>query len=280
MQEKELNTQDKARLNLSVPMDVDQKFRQEAKKREVSISEMLVKLMDERDYFEKKLLEKEKIIENTTEIISKDIVESLSEIKNTNLILKMISGSLISIPQVTEEARKINERCTKSSQVIGNFNIILNDINKKMIQSKSEIENYNTHISSNTKGFESISTEILAARKTLNSFLADIKKVFDERKNSMLDDMKEKSNEMIKYQKEKLIDINELFNSKLKIMFGVIFFLTCLMSCSFLYGYFSNISKLKSDLSFQTTQNKEYHDFVCKYRPPVPGFNYKTFCGT
>ena len=96
----------------------------------------------------------------------------------------------------------------------------------------------------------------------------------------MLDDMKEKSNEMIKYQKEKLIDINELFNSKLKIMFGVIFFLTCLMSCSFLYGYFSNISKLKSDLSFQTTQNKEYHDFVCKYRPPVPGFNYKTFCGT
>ncbi len=280
MLEQESKVSKSQRMLLTLPMEVDQKYRREAKKREVSISEMLVKLMDERDYFEKKLLEKEKIIENTTEIISKDIVESLSEIKKTNLILQTISGSLTSIPQVTEEARKINERCTKSSQVIGNFNIVLNDINKKMVESKSEIENYNTHIASNTKGLESISTEILAARKTLNTFLADIKKVFDERKNSMLEDMKEKSNEMIKYQKEKLIDINELFNTKLKIMFGVIFFLTCIMSCAFLYGYFSNISKLKSDLAFQKTQNQEYHNFVCKYKPPAPGFNYKTFCGT
>lgn len=278
MQEKEFNTQEKARLNISVPMEVDQKFRQEAKKREVSISEMLVKLMDERDYFEKKLLEKEKIIENTTEIISKDIVDSLSEIKKTNLILKTISGSLSSIPQVTEEARNINERCTKSSQVIQNFNVILNDINKKMIESKSEIENYNTNIASNTEGLEAISTEILTIRKNLNSFLADIKRVFEERKNKMLDEMKEKSNDMIKYQKEKLIDIDELFNTKLKIMFGVIFFLTCLMSFAFIYGYFSNISKLKSDLSFERIQNSNYHDIVCKYRPPIPHVNYQNFC--
>ena len=279
MQDKELNTQDRARLNISVPMEVDQKFRQEAKKREVSISEMLVKLMDERDYFEKKLVEKERLIENTTEIISKDIIASLSEIKKTNLVLKTISGSLSSIPQVTEEARRINETCTKSAQVISNFNTVVSEMNETFSATRQKMNDYHKVLSSNTVNAQAVDDTLINTRKLFENGWKITSKSLQEEKEKIVrefkKDMRLQMDEIIDYEKLKTSSIHDTFNKKIMIFVVIWMCVTTLLSSLYLYDAYVNAGKGSDKI-------KVFDDFkggLCsKSNRTVPGVDYSRLC--
>ena len=291
MEEKEKTIYKKKNILLSIPFEIDRRYRDEAKKREINISDLLERLIEERDYFEKKLVEKDRIIENGTEIIHKSIVESLSEIKNTNLQLKVVSSSLSSIPQVTEAARNINDRCTKSAEVIGNFNVVVSNVNKEIKNTEESIKAYNDVIQANKSQITQVNSDLSQVRANTNKFLTEVKQVVDNQKNSVIEKFTSELNtttkKLIDSVKINIFDLNYMFNSKIKIAFGVCVFLMFIMSFMFVYGYFNNISKLNDSVYnlqknnvFLTNQNNNYHDIVCKYRPPVPGINYKTFCNS
>lgn len=247
MEEKEKNIYKKKNILLSIPFEIDQRYRSEAKKREIPISDLLERLIEERDYFEKKIVEKDRIIENGTEIVHKNIVESLSEIKKTNLHLEIVSKSLSSIPQVTEEARRINEHCTKSANVIVNFNKVVSDINETISELRQKMNGYHKVLSSNKTNAEEIDSYLINTKKllengwkvTVSSLQEEKDKIVTEFKNNM----KLKIDEIIDYEKLKTNTLNDLFNRKI-----IIFFVLWIVVSTFLAGLYIHNSYVRSGI--------------------------------
>ena len=267
---------------LTLPMDIDRRYRQEAKKREINLSEMLPRLLEERDYLEQKIIEKEKIIENSTEFISKNIVESLSEIRSTNLQLQIISSSLTSIPIVIDDARKINERCIESVNIIKNFNVVTDKVNKKINETVESIQKYNDLIQSNKSGLESINIDIVGIRSDLNLFVKDVKKNYEGQKIRMIEGFSE---EIRKSTSEILLNVRkevDYFKSSSKKKWKYILFsgaaLILLFSFFCIYSYVRNTEKIYTDLNFYKNKTSEFYNIICLYKPKVPNLDYKNFC--
>lgn len=283
MEEKQKQISKNQKMLFTVPIDIETKYRQEAQRREISLSDMFVKIIEERDYFEKKLVEKDRIIENGTEIVQKSIVESLAEIKKTNLHLEIVSKSLSSIPQVTEEARSINERCTKSAEVIRNFNVVVSNINKEIKNTEESIKSYNDVIQSNKSQITQVNSDLSQVRANTNKFLTEVKQAVENQKNSVIEKFTSELNtttkKLIDSVKINTFDLSSIFNSKIKIAFGVCVFLMFIMSSMFVYGYFNNISKLKDELTESRNINNNYHNILCKYQYRMSEIkDYDTFC--
>ena len=289
MEEKEKTIYKKKNILLSIPFEIDRRYRDEAKKREINISDLLERLIEERDYFERKLVEKDRIIENGTEIIHKSIVESLSEIKKTNLHLEIVSKSLSSIPQVTEEARSINERCTKSAEVIRNFNVVVSNVNKEIKTTEESIKSYNEVIQSNKSQIIQVNSELSQVRVNTNKFLTEVKQAVESQKNSVIEkftsELSTTNKKLIDSVKLNTFDLSSMFNTKIKIAFGVCVFLMFIISIMFIYDHFNDISKLKDQIFELKSQNNDYNNTIksfqkllCKYQPVLPGFNYKELC--
>ena len=267
---------------LTLPMDIDRRYRQEAKKREINLSEMLPRLLEERDYLEQKIIEKEKIIENSTEFISNNIVESLSEIRSTNLQLQIISSSLTSIPIVIDDARKINERCIESVNIIKNFNVVTDKVNKKINETVESIQKYNDLIQSNKSGLESINIDIVGIRSDLNLFVKDVKKNYEGQKIRMIEGFSE---EIRKSTSEILLNVRkevDYFKSSSKKKWKYILFsgaaLILLFSFFCIYSYVRNTEKIYTDLNFYKNKTSEFYNIICLYKPKVPNLDYKNFC--
>lgn len=283
MEEKQKQISKNQKMLFTVPIDIETKYRQEAQRREISLSDMFVKIIEERDYFEKKLVEKDRIIENGTEIVHKSIVESLAEIKKTNLHLEIVSKSLSSIPQVTEEARSINERCTKSAEVIRNFNVVVSNVNKEIKTTEESIKSYNDIIQSNKSQITQVNSDLSQVRANTNKFLTEVKQAVENQKNSVIEKFTSELNtttkKLIDSVKINTFDLTSIFNSKIKIAFGVCVFLMFIMSSMFVYGYFNNISKLKDELIESRNMNNNYHNILCKYQYRMSEIkDYDTFC--
>lgn len=278
MEEKEKTIYKKKNILLSIPFEIDRRYRDEAKKREINISDLLERLIEERDYFERKLVEKDRLIENGTEIIHKSIVESLSEIKNTNLQLKVVSSSLSSIPQVTEEARKINEHSTKSAEVIKNFNVVLKNLNEEIVLTRETVKTYNEKVKSNFDSLNIINKEFTSLKSNTNQFLNDVANIFKLKTEEIINNFKLETNKFISSEKEKVIKLGRLFDGKIMIIISVLLIFTSITSIAFLYNYFSDISELKSDDLYYRDQVQKFQNLMCEYRPPVPGYNYKKAC--
>ena len=250
---------------------------------------MFVKIIEERDYFERKLVEKDRIIENSTEKIHTSIVESLSEIKNTNLQLQIVSKSLSSIPQVTEEARSINERCTKSAEVIRNFNIVVSNVNKEIKNTEESIKLYNDVLKSNKSQITEVNSYISQMKTNTSKFLTEIEQAVKTQKSSLLEKFESEVNtttkKLIDSVKINTFDLSSLFNSKIKIACGVCVFLMFIMSLMFIYDHFNDVSKLKDDIFNLKKDNAYYKNMLenagkdlCKYQPRMPGYNYEKLC--
>ena len=283
MEEKQKQISKSQKMLFTVPIDIETKYRQEAKRREISLSDMFVKIIEERDYFERKLVEKDRIIENSTEQIHKSIVESLSQIKNTNFHLEIVSKSLSSIPQVTEEARSINERCTKSAEVIRNFNIVVSNINKEIKNTEESIKLYNEVIKSNKSQITEVNSYISQMKTNTSKFLTEVEQAVKTQKSSMLEKFESEVNtttkKLIDSVKINTFDLSIIFNSKIKIACGICVFLMFIMSSMFVYGYFNNISKLKDELTESKNLNNNYHNILCKYQYRMSEVkDYDTFC--
>ena len=283
MEEKQKQISKNQKMLFTVPIDIETKYRQEAQRREISLSDMFVKIIEERDYFEKKLVEKDRIIENGTEIVQKSIVESLAEIKKTNLHLGIVSKSLSSIPQVTEEARSINERCTKSAEVIRNFNVVVSNVNKEIKNTEESIKSYNDVIQANKSQITQVNNDLSQVRANTNKFLTEVKQAVENQKNSVIEKFTSELNtttkKLIDSVKINSFDLTTIFNSKIKIAFGVCVFLMFIMSSMFVYGYFNNISKLKDELTESRNMNNNYHNIICKYQYRMSEIkDYDTFC--
>lgn len=283
MEEKQKQISKNQKMLFTVPIDIETKYRQEAQRREISLSDMFVKIIEERDYFEKKLVEKDRIIENGTEIVQKSIVESLAEIKKTNLHLGIVSKSLSSIPQVTEEARSINERCTKSAEVIRNFNVVVSNVNKEIKNTEESIKSYNDVIQANKSQITQVNNDLSQVRANTNKFLTEVKQAVENQKNSVIEKFTSELNtttkKLIDSVKINSFDLTTIFNSKIKIAFGVCVFLMFIMSSMFVYGYFNNISKLKDELTESRNMNNNYHNILCKYQYRMSEIkDYDTFC--
>lgn len=283
MEEKQKQISKNQKMLFTVPIDIEMKYRQEAQRREISLSDMFVKIIEERDYFEKKLVEKDRIIENGTEIVQKSIVESLAEIKKTNLHLGIVSKSLSSIPQVTEEARSINERCTKSAEVIRNFNVVVSNVNKEIKNTEESIKSYNDVIQANKSQITQVNNDLSQVRANTNKFLTEVKQAVENQKNSVIEKFTSELNtttkKLIDSVKINSFDLTTIFNSKIKIAFGVCVFLMFIMSSMFVYGYFNNISKLKDELTESRNMNNNYHNILCKYQYRMSEIkDYDTFC--
>jgi hypothetical protein len=289
MEEKQKQISKSQKMLFTVPIDIETKYRQEAQKREISLSDMFVKIIEERDYFERKLVEKDRIIENSTEKIHTSIVESLSEIKNTNLQLQIVSKSLSSIPQVTEEARSINERCTKSAEVIRNFNIVVSNVNKEIKNTEESIKLYNDVLKSNKSQITEVNSYISQMKTNTSKFLTEIEQAVKTQKSNLLEKFESEVNtttkKLIDSVKINTFDLSSLFNSKIKIAFGVCVFLMFIMSLMFIYDHFNDVSKLKDDIFNLKKDNAYYKNMLenagkdlCKYQPRMPGYNYEKLC--
>jgi len=283
MEEKQKQISKSQKMLFTVPIDIERKYRQEAQRREISLSDMFVKIIEERDYFEKNLVEKDRIIENGTEIVQKSIVESLAEIKKTNLQLEIVSKSLSSIPKVTEEARSINERCTKSAEVIRNFNVVVSNINTEIKTTEESIKLYNDVLKSNKSQITEVNSYISQMKTNTSKFLTEVEQAVKTQKSSILEKFESEVNtttkKLIDSVKINTFDLSSFFNSKIKIACGVCVFLMFIMSIMFVYGYFNNISKLKDELIESRNLNNNYHNIICKYQYRMSEIkNYDTFC--
>ena len=289
MEEKQKQISKSQKMLFTVPIDIETKYRQEAKRREISLSDMFVKIIEERDYFERKLVEKDRIIENSTEQIHKSIVESLSQIKNTNFHLEIVSKSLSSIPQVTEEARSINERCTKSAEVIRNFNIVVSNINKEIKNTEESIKLYNEVIKSNKSQITEVNSYISQMKTNTSKFLTEVEQAVKTQKSSILEKFESEVNtttkKLIDSVKINTFDLSSMFNSKIKIAFSACVFIMFIMSIMFIYDHFNDVSKLKDQIFELNSQNTDYNNTIvsyqkilCDFKPSLPGINYKQLC--
>jgi len=276
MQEKEREISQSRKILLSLPMDIERRYREEAKRREINISEMLIKIIEERDYFERKLVEKDRIIENSTEKIHKSIVESLAEIKKTNLELEIVSSSLSSIPKVTEEARKINERCTKSSEVIGNFNVVLSKLTDSITETRNKMNGYHTILSSNKTTVEEINEYLSSVNNNYLNSMKNIKSDLLEKKSRIIDEfnseMRVKMDKSIDYEIKRIESFTNEFLYKRSFLFYVFIVFLVVIAGLFFYGSYTNTStnseKIKAfdshKLSFCLNNNGSDYAEICK----------------
>ena len=289
MQEKQNYVHSRTKIHLSIPIEIERRCREESKKREITFSDVFVKAVEERDYLEKKLIEKDRIIENSTEKIYKSIIESLSEIKDTNFQLQVVSKSLSSIPQVTEEARSINERCTKSAEVIRNFNIVVSNVNKEIKNTEESIKLYNDVIKSNKSQITEVNSYISQMKTNTSKFLTEVEQAVKTQKSSMLEKFESEVNtttkKLIDSVKINTFDLSSMFNSKIKIAFSACVFIMFIMSIMFIYDHFNDVSKLKDQIFELNSQNTDYNNTIvsyqkilCDFKPSLPGINYKQLC--
>lgn len=279
MKSKELVVQDKTRIHVSLPVELDRKCRQEAKNRELTVSDVIVKAIEERDYLEEQLLEKEKILEERTEKISKMILESLSEIRKTNLELNIVSSSLTSIPKVTEEARKINETCTKSARVISNFNTVVSEMNETFSSTRQKMNDYHKVLSSNKTNAQEIDEYLIKTKnlfeRGFNATASSLQDARDKLVNQFKNDMKLKMDEIIDYEKIKTNTLNDLSNRKV-----IVFMALWMIVSTFLAFLYIHDSYVRSGID--SDKIKVFDDYkagLCSRKNrTVDGVNYSKLC--